>query len=46
MEDYPGSSGWALNAITSVLYKRKGEGDLRVEEEGNVMMEAGVEKTT
>ena len=43
--DYSGLFEWSLNAITRVLYKRKVEGGMR-EEEGNVPMEAGIEKAT
>ena len=43
--DYPGLSGWVLNGITSVLFKREAEKDLKTEEEeGHVIMAAGGER--
>lgn len=42
--NYPGLSGWALNEITSVLFRRR-QKDLKTEEEeGNVITAAGGEK--
>lgn len=35
-EDYPVLSGWALNAITCILYKREAEGNQTHTEEKTV----------
>lgn len=40
----PGISGWTLNTISSVLYKKKVGRYLEEQEEGNVTVEVGVER--